>query len=732
MSYTEWINAHKVAVMGAGTMGSGIAAHLANLGFDVFLFDLTEQSVRECFERATRAKPPHFFDAESISRVTLCSIQNDLAKIAEADWVCEAIIENLDAKRSLYEKIAPHLRESAMISTNTSGLQIELLCEGRTESFRRRFLGTHFFNPPRYLKLIELIPTPHTDDACISRMTQFLEDRAGRRVVLAKDTPGFIANRYGMWALFQAIHTAEKLGYSIEMTDSITGSFLGRPNTAVFRLADLIGLDIMEDIADNLMTRCEADPRSSVLKSPSIIRSLSESGFVGNKSGHGFYKREGSDFLVYEPTTGTYRPRREETIPHLKDLLKLPISERLKSAFETRGEVGEIVRLHLAPSLAYAVELGGQISHSVEDFDRVMKWGWGWAHGPFELIDMIGWDLIAPHAQGNAAPATTNYYVPGLHYSFDGAAHVSNKSDERFVAVSDLSIEKETDGWAIRSAGEYGYVFEFRTKANSITPALVEGLIEWLEAHPEEPITLANDSNSFSVGFDLKFFLQAAEEKQFTEVATVLERLQHCGSLLSRSKSCALVRGFVLGGGFELAAHCNTIVVQPESTLGLPEVLVGLIPAGGGTTLMRERTAPDRNSFVNAAVNIATGQRYGMPEARTAHYLRSTDRALVNPDQGLHTALRARREPIPESDWTDANAAASGMIDQKIQELRKKSELTSYGYELAEEIRRIFVKPKSRDESLAMERESFLKLLGKPMTTDRIKHLLETGKPLHN
>ena len=281
------LKAKRVCVIGAGTMGSGIAAHLANLGFEVSLLDATQSSVTDAFERARNGRLPLFYTPECANAIRLGNTRDNLAWLEDADWVCEAIVERLDAKQALYAQIEPHVRPDAAITTNTSGLEISLLVAGRSDWFRRRFLGAHFFNPPRYLKLLELIPTDETEPAVVEDMTRFFEDSVGRRVVRAKDTPGFIANRFGMWCMFHAIHVAERLHLSVEEVDAVTGRFLGRPKSATFLLNDMVGLDVMRDIAANLIERCSADPQIAVFELPDSMLHLLALGWLGEKSGHG-------------------------------------------------------------------------------------------------------------------------------------------------------------------------------------------------------------------------------------------------------------------------------------------------------------------------------------------------------------------------------------------------------------------------------------------------------------
>ena len=726
------MNAQKVAVMGAGTMGSGIAAHLANLGFEVTLYDLTHESAQAGLDRALRARPAHFYDQDSAKRVRLASFAEDLIGVRGADWVCEAIVENLQAKRELYEAIEPVLREDAMVTTNTSGLEIARLAEGRSASFRERFLGTHFFNPPRYLKLIELIPTDDNTSQIVASMTRFLEDRVGRRVVRAKDTPGFIANRFGMWALYQAIHTAEHLNFSVETVDAVTGPFIGRPRTATFRLADLIGLDIMDDVANNLLDRCQHDPHKETLRVPSSLAQLLRLGWKGSKSGQGYYKKEGDQFLSLDFRTDSYRPRVEPHLPGIGPIEKLPLGERLRRALELTGEAGEYLRQHLPATLMYAAEIGPEISFSVRDFDDVMKWGWGWSAGPFELIDAIGYDVLQRHSKSAPLQEKSPFYRDGAALDLSTMKHTPTQPDERFAAAANFSTVSNGANWIIREDGAGGYIFSFNSKMNALAPDIIAALIEHLRANPNARITLANDGRAFSAGFDLGYFLTNAEEARFEEIQKTLELLQQCGRALSECESAAALQGYSLGGGMELAMHCRAVVAHPEATIGLPEVLVGLIPAGGGTALLRKRTRGSAQAMCAAAIAIASGRKLSPVEALKIGYLRHTDTIAANPDAVISGAIRAGREAEKPVAWTNAPAPLGGMIDNEIDKLRASGEIGEYGATLAAEVKKIFVKASSEDHALQMEAEAFLSLLGKHRTLLRIRHMLEKGRPLNN
>lgn len=732
MQYEKWKDANKVAVIGAGTMGSGIAAHCANLGMEVLLFDVSIEAVHQAFERSKGLKPPHFFNYESIERITLCSIESNIARISEADWVCEAVIEKMDVKRNLYETIEPYLREDAMISTNTSGLEIRLLAESRTASFRKRFLGTHFFNPPRYLKLIELIPTNETDSDAVSAITEFLEDKVGRRVILAKDTPGFIANRFGMWALYQAIHSAEKLGFNIETVDAIAGNFIGRPRTGVFRLCDLIGLDIMQDVAINLQKRCTHDDNVDVLSPPSSLTDLMAAGRIGSKAGSGYYKREGSDYLVYDFNTHAYRLQINPELPALNELKKLPISERLRNALERRDEIGEFLRMHLVPILEYAVFVADEIAYTAEDFDRVMKWGWGWELGPFELIDALGIEVIRMHSSKPEIFSVNPYYKNEECYSFDKNAFTSRDKNEKYIKVNHLSVTQTGSDWNLRDDGEGGTIFEWSTKMNVLNPDVLKALNEVLEKTGDNKIFLMNTGKGFSAGFDLGMFLKASEERRFNDVENWLIELQNCSDKLNDSNSVSAVYGFCLGGGLELAMHCQKIVSAPEAQIGLPEASVGLIPSGGGTTLMRLRTQHDAKLMCKAILALGTGVKVSAFDAHKENFFLEQDVVVTNPDQLVYRAIKSTlgKRTVPE--WQPAPPLVATMVDSELAKIKSTNMLGSYGMKLIEEIKHLFLRTKSKEDCLAKEREVFLQLLGTPMTQARIKHMIETGKPLNN
>jgi 3-hydroxyacyl-CoA dehydrogenase len=719
-------NIRRVCVIGAGTMGGGIAAHLANLGFEVTLLDATMASVQEAFERTKSARPPHFYLPDRAGEIRLGSVESHLHYAAEAEWVCEAIYENLDAKRRLFEQLDDVLPDETMVSTNTSGLPISLLAEGRTEGFRRRFQGTHFFNPPRYLKLLELIPTDETDPEIVAGMSAFLEDRAARRVVVAKDTPGFIANRFGMWAMFHAIHVAEKLHLTIEQVDAITGPFLGRPKSGSFRLNDIVGLDVMRAIGANLYERCPNDPHRSTLIEPTSLTALLARGWIGEKSGHGYYRREGRELLAIDLSTLAYRETRPVDIPSLNELSKLPLGERVAKALELRDEAGEFLRHHLVPVLQYADYLKEEISHSVLDFDRVMMWGFGWQSGPFAMMDAIGHDRFGVDPEA--------FYKSGSQRTFHNAYEpIQEKPQFRSIGEYPAILEGET--FRLRDLGSDVLALSLKTKMGVITPDAIDEIGETIEKRNLDGFVLTSESRSYSVGFDLSFFLRHIEMGAYEEIDLALIKLQKLGELLEKRTCVAAVFGHCLGAGYELALSCSQIVALAETSIGLPESKVGLLPGGRGTTLVRMYNQHTPKRVAEVTQNMVEGVvSTNADHARSLGYLRSNDVTCYHPDALVSRAkwVVQRASVSERPQWKHPEAPLAGMIERQLDEAQRRGKVTDYDRTIGDGIKNVIARATSYEDSLNRERTEFLVLCHKALTHARIKHMLENGKPLRN
>ncbi len=717
--------AQSVCVIGAGTMGSGIAAHLANLGFHVSLLDLTPESVRASFERATKARPPHFFVPETAQSIRLGSIRDNLEWAAEADWVCEAIIEKPEAKKALFAQLEPILRPDAIISTNTSGLEIGLLSEGRSDNFRKRFLGTHFFNPPRYLKLLELIPTPETDPSEIRKVAEFLEFSVARRVVIAKDTPGFIANRFGMWSMFHAIHVTEKLQLTIEQVDAICGPFLGRPKSGAFRLNDIVGLDIMQDIATNLKERCVNDPHRSTLDAPASMVSLLGRGWIGDKAGQGYYRREGKELMALDLGTLAYRQRNEVLFPSIEAVARQPLGKRISAVLDQRDEVGDFLREHLIPVLRYADYLKEEISHSVLDFDRVMMWGFGWEMGPFAMIDAIGQDRLGM--------PQTKYYSADSMVNFSGGLTPIPIQPE-YQPITSYPVLETHEGFLIRDLGDGVLAVCLTSKMGVLHPTLISALFNRI-SNLDGPFVLTSEARSFSAGFDLSYVLDVVERGDLEELNRNLTILQDLADLLASKKCVAAIFGHCLGAGYELASACPRIAAHPDTVIGLPEAKVGLLPGGSGTARARQRCGCNARQALEMVIRLTQGATStNADEARKMGYLREADVTAYHPDRLIYDAkaLVLHIADIPAEEWENCGPQLAGMIDDKLVELKAKGEITDYDETIGTAIKAVFCRSADYAEAKVKEREVFLNLAKSAPTIARIKHMLENGKPLKN
>lgn len=724
--YENWPSVQRVCVIGAGTMGAGIAAHLANIGFQVSLLDISRESATEGLARAKAAKPPHFYVQDRAQSIEVAGIRDGSDLISRADWVCEAVVEKLDIKRKLFQDIEPMVRPDAMISTNTSGLEIALLAEGRSDSFQRRFMGTHFFNPPRYLKLLELIPTAQTDPEAIHALIEFLETRVARRVVLAKDTPGFIANRFGMWAMYHAIHTAEKLHLSIEQVDAITGPFLGRPRSASFRLNDIVGLDIMQDIAQNLVSRCSDDPHMANFETPKSMEALLAKGWIGDKVRQGYFRKEGKELLALNLQTYAYSQREEPDLPVIKELSTLPLGERISQALEKRDEVGEFLREHLIPVLQHANYLKEEISHSVEDFDRVMKWGFGWQMGPFEMIDSIGAEKIGV--------GKSKFFESGKQLLFDGT-YSPLKPQPEYAQLTDFPIVSESETYNLRDMGDGICALAIKTKMGVITPKLVNELQAFLDTQSNQPFVLTSEAKSFSAGFDLRFFDERIEKGDYDAIEQALQELQKLGESFEKAECVAAIYGHCLGAGFELAMSTARIAAAAECSIGLPESKVGLLPGGRGTTLMRVYNQFSAKRLAEVAKTLTDGTvSTSADHARSLGYLRQTDVTIYHPDRLLTEAkkLAVTSGSTKRPSWHTPEGPLSGMIDREIEEGRKQGMFSDHDKTIGDKIRFVFSKSQSYEDALRFERVEFVDLCRKALSHARVHHMVETNKPLRN
>jgi 3-hydroxyacyl-CoA dehydrogenase len=784
-----------VAVLGAGVMGSQIAAHLANAGLRVHLLDMPaavdsagkgdrNALVTAAFNRATKQSPPIFFSDKGIHRIELGNYEDHFDRLADVDWVIEAVIENLEIKQQLMARLDGVVKADAVISSNTSGLPIHEIVAGCSEHFRQQFLGTHFFNPPRYLKLLELIPTVDTDAMVLARMMWFGREYLGKGVVLAKDTPNFIANRIGLFATFLGMQALDK-GYSIEEIDVLTGPLVGRPKSATFRTADLVGLDTLNYVATHLYQALLADEQREMFAVPPLLSRLVEAGALGAKTGQGFYKKVQGNIFSVNVKTLAYEPSQPLQLEDLSEISLQPqLTDRLRSLYQLPGRTGDLFRQMTLALLSYSACCLLEIADSPLDIDQAMRWGFGWQMGPFEIWDALGVQIVRDDLRKHQQPVPvwvdkmaqrneTFYQRHELDHGLmvktptveTGYQAVLRPKSE--ILVSELSVLPDRVLWqntesALLDMGDGVALFEFRSKGNTLSNEVIRGLeqtLDWLETEAYHGLVIGNDSDHFCGGANLMEMGQMAQTANWDAVAYLITHFQ---SLLQRihhyhKPIVAAVRGRALGGGCELVMACPQVVAAAESYIGLVELGVGLIPGAGGIMRMVERAADRAASgapshiqpfLTHAFQTIALGKvSSSAEEAQQFGYLLPTARIIMNSEDRLYVAkeevLRLAHQgyrPLPQRDdiWVLARPGRA-VLEHMAYVLEQGGFASAYDRYLASQLAYVMTGGElsaptrvSADYLLQLERDNFVPLLKNVKTQARMAHLLQYKKPLRN
>ena len=799
----------RVAVLGAGTMGAAIAAHLANAGLEVDLLDiapgeLTDEEekkgltlespkvrnriVREGFEQMKNAKPPALMSERVLERMRIGNFEDDLERIEDADWIIEAIIEKLKPKQELMARVEELANDNAIISSNTSGIPLHQIAEDRSEAFKKRFLGTHFFNPPRYLKLLEIIPTEDTDPELIEEVQVFGERVLGKGIVLAKDTPNFIGNRLGSFSMINSMRYAFDKGYGVEELDAITGPLIGRPKTATFRLQDQVGLDISIGVAENLYEAVTDDESREQLRPPEKLKELEEQNLLGSKSGGGFYKREerGGEkvFDVLNLETLEHEPPENPDIPLVEEAQKQgDLGARLRFIMSKTEEdrYARFLRDTILPDLAYASRRVPEISDTLEDVDHAMEWGYGHEAGPFRMWDLLGVrDTVEQmESLGIEVAEWVKEMLDGDNESFyktEGTRELQFSPIEGdYVPVREdpmeLSLEKvRAEGGEIDRNGSASLLdlgdgvlcLEIHSRGNSIDEAGVEMGNETLRRLEEEDewvgLVIGNEGTNFCVGADLNEIAEGAHQETPDEFGERVDAFQNLlmGFRFASKPIVAAPHGQTVGGGAEICMHADRIVAAGETYMGLVETGVGLIPAGGGTKEMVRRiispamhttSAPPLPYVQEAFETIAQAKVSGSAlEAREMGFLKEEDRVVMNGD---HLIDAAKREVLELADGyapptREKTIYASGKVTRAALEVDVKTMqwgrfATEYDGVIASRLAHVLTGgdlsvPQwvSEEYILRLEKEAFLELLKNEKTRERIDAMLENGKPLRN
>ena len=600
---------NSVAVLGAGVMGAQIAAHFANAGVPALLLDMTAEAAEQGLKRARGLKPDPFFTPDTYKLIATDSFDAGLARLKDADWILEAIVEQLDVKRALMARVDAARRPGSIVSSNTSAISIASIADGCSDDFRRHFLGTHFFNPPRYLHLLEVIPTSDTDRAVLDAVISFADQSLGKGVVVAKDSPGFIGNHLALYGVTRIIASLESGQYTIEEIDEITGPAIGRPKSATFRTLDLAGIDILGHVIRDLHQRLPDPAAQAAFTIPAFIEQMLAKGLVGEKAGQGFYKRvKGaggeSEILTIDRATLEYAPKKPARLPSLESARAInDVGERIKTLFNGNDRVGQFLRETLAPTLVYSAQATPAIAYSAEDVDRVMRWGFGWDLGPFEIADAIGIERVLEVAR-EVSPGLLAGGVPEL---WKQRTPAPRSELEILRSAKDRSrVVKQNAGASLVDIGDGVLAIEFHSKMNAIGA----DTLQMLQAGVREAernfaaLVVGNDAPHFSAGANLMLLLLEAQEENWDDIDLIIRQFQQSTMGLRYSKVPVIVApaGLALGGGCEVCLHADRVQAAGETYMGLVEVGVGLIPAGAGTKEMvaraAEQMAPGSTDFL--------------------------------------------------------------------------------------------------------------------------------------
>ena len=759
------------AVLGAGTMGAQLAAHLANAGIRTLLLDIDEATAQSGFDRLRHLTPPPYFTAESPARITTGSFAADLPRIADCDWIVEAIVERLDPKRELLEKVDAHRAPGSIVSSNTSGLSIAVMAEQRSEDFRRHWLGTHFFNPPRYLPLMELIPTPDTRPEVVALVKRFADLRLGKAVVVARDTPSFIANRLGLYAAARSLEALADGSHTIEEIDAMTGPVIGWPKSGTLRTIDFSGIDILLRVADNLRSQLAGAAEPQAFALPAFVRELVQRGALGEKAGRGFYTKRpgpnGSEVLTLDLQTLEYRPARPAALGALEAARSLEgVGARVCQLLSGDNREGQFLRRTLGATLVYAARVGPEIAGSIDDVDRAMRWGYGWVLGPFELCDAVGLSrliemcgvddpppLFRDALQRASEPETATLRDGPLPPIADGWQIIGAARDQERVV-------KTNAGASLVDVGDGVVVLEFHSKMNAIGGDTIEMIRAGIEeaSNRFDALVVGNDARDFSAGANLLLLLLEAEEGNWDEVDLMVRAFQAATIGLQRAPTpvIAAPAGRALGGGCEVVLHADAVQAATESYIGLVEVGVGLIPAGGGSKEMLARAlAPDSGAAIVDPLQAVEGvfQTMGFgkvsasaEDARHLGFLRPCDRITMNRERvtadaktlALGLARAGYRPPEPRRVRVGGEGVGAA-LKLGVHLARRAGRISDHDALIGRKLADLLsggALPHATDVSeqylLDLEREAFLSLCGEAKTLDRIRHTLRTGKPLRN
>jgi len=774
----------KVAVLGAGTMGGQIAAHFANAGLTVELLDIPAAEgnknavVEKAFKRILKLRPSPLFSVTTAQRIRLGNFEEHLDRLADVEWVVEAVIERQDIKASLFEKLESVISPGTIVSSNTSGIPISSLTEGRSDSFCEHFLGTHFFNPPRYLKLFEVVPGEKTAPSVVERISEFARLHLGKGVVVAKDSPYFIGNRIGIFAMLLAMKERSEHGFTMQEVDALTGELVGHPKSASFRTADVVGLDVMRAVIENLGSTVQNDESRDIFQVDDELSSLVDSGQLGAKTRSGYYKKEDGEIKSWNPAQQSYESAGDMDLASVAEISRERVlAKRLKRLLTDSTRAGESFRRTTIPLLAYAAMRIPDITDSPASVDNAIKWGFGWEKGPFELWDALGFEEVRSRMSDMDVPVPEWIQNQSSDFSFyiseEGTESVYFPSESSYQKL-DLPIDetiysapsevlKETGSTLLRRLTDDVAILEFRSKANTLGSEVIGDLIDAVrsveDATDIRGLVIANAGSNFSVGANLAEMGQALMGGDFAAISSAIRQFQKAMQVVRNSSKPVVVacHARVLGGATEMMMSCRTPVASGESYLGLVELGVGLIPAGTGCLRLMEkafRSAPSGHPseilqrlqlyFKQVAMaEVSSSARHaiemGYLGASSPVVMREERRFMVAAEEVMRLSEQGY---LPETDLETIKvlgAPGRAALESMAYQFHQGQFISEYDLKLAKRLAYVMTGGDLSGDALVsraylmdLEREVFLSLLGEENTQARIRHLLETGKPLRN
>jgi len=791
---------NKIAIIGSGIMGSGIACHFANIGVEVLLLDivpheLNEQEkkqgltlddkvvrnrlVNDALKTALKSKPSPIYSQKFAQRITTGNLEDDIAKVKDVDWIMEVVVERLDIKKQVFETLEKHRTPGTLITSNTSGIPIKFMCEGRSEDFQKHFCGTHFFNPARYLKLFEIIPGPKTDKAVLEFLDAYGEQFLGKTSVIAKDTPAFIGNRIGIFGIQSLFHQVKELGLTVEEVDKLTGPVIGRPKSATFRTVDVVGLDTLVHVANGIYENCPNDEAHELFKLPDFISKMMENKWLGSKTGQGFYKKEGKTITVLDLNTLEYREKKRAKFATLELTKTIDnVIDRFKVLVGGKDKAADFYRKNFAAMFAYVSHRIPEISDELYKIDDAMKAGFGWEHGPFQIWDAIGVQkgIEIMESEGHSPSQWVLDMLESGNSSFytieNGATlaySIPNKTQEKipgqdaFIILDNIRKSKEVfknSGVVIEDLGDGILNCEFQSKMNTIGGDVLAGLNKAVDLAEQnfEGLVIGNQGANFSVGANIGMIFMMAVEQEYDELNMAIKYFQDTMMRMRYSSipTIAAPHGMTLGGGCELSMHADKVVVAAETYIGLVEFGVGVIPGGGGSKEMAMRAS---DSFRKNDVELNILQEYfltiGMAKVATSAYeaydlgilQKGKDVVVVNKDRQIATAkayakLLANQGysmPVRRKDVKVLGKQALGMFLVGTDAMQASKYISEHDKKIANKLAYVMAggdlsEPTMVSEQylLDIEREAFLSLCTERKTLERIQHMLKTGKPLRN